>query len=101
ELAPQFVLPLLRQVAGGNDRATLQVTTNEKLLDEQPGHDGLARTGVVREQEAKWLARQHRLIDGEDLVRQRLHQRCVDGDERVEQVRQSDAMRLGDKTKEL
>ena len=62
----------------------------------RPGHDRLAGAGVVGEQEAQRLARQHRLVDGRDLVRQRLDERGVDGEHRIEQMREADALRLGD-----
>ena len=42
----------------------------------------------------KRLARQHRLVDGRDLVRQRLHVRGVDRHHRVEQKREVDALGL-------
>ena len=96
----QLVLPLLDQAAGADDEAALEVAAGDQLLDEEAGHDGLARAGVVREQEAQRLARQHRLVDRGDLVRQRLDQRGVDREHRVEQVRQADAVRLGDQAEE-
>ena len=65
-------------------------------LMSRPGHDRLAGARVVGQQEAQRLARQHRLVDGRDLVRQRLDERGVDGQHRIEEVRQADAVRLGD-----
>jgi hypothetical protein len=43
--------------------------------------------GLVGQQEPKGLPGQHRLIDRGDLVRQRVHERGVDREHRVEQVR--------------
>ena len=88
------------RLPGQTIEAALQVAARDQLLDEQAGHDGLAGAGVVGEQEAQRLARQHRLVDGRDLVRQRLDQRGVDGQHRIEQVRQADAMRLGDEAEQ-
>ena len=52
EAAVELVLPLLGQAARADDQAPLQVATNDQLLDEQAGHDGLAGARVVGEQEA-------------------------------------------------
>ena len=96
EAPVEFVLPLLGEAAGADDEAALQVAAGDQLLDEQARHDGLAGAGIVGEQEAQRLARQHALVDGRDLVRQRLDERGVDGEHRIEQMRETDAMRLGD-----
>ena len=96
----ELVLPLLGEAARADDQAALQVAAGDQLLDQQPGHDRLAGAGVVGEQEAQRLARQHRLVDRRDLVRQRLDERGVDGEHRVEQVREADALRLGDEPEE-
>ena len=100
EAAVELVLPLLGQAAGADDEAALQVAAGDQLLDEQAGHDGLAGAGVVGQQEAQRLARQHGLVDGGDLVRQRLDQRGVHGQHRIEQVRQADAVGLGDQAEQ-
>ena len=100
EAAVEFVLPLLGEAAGADDQAALQVAAGDQFLDEQPGHDGLAGAGIVGEQETQRLARQHGLVDGRDLVRQRFDQRGVDGEHRVEQMRKADAMRLGDEAEQ-
>ena len=100
EAAVELVLPLLGQAARADDQAALQVAAGDQLLDEQAGHDRLAGAGVVGQQEAQRLARQHRLVDRGDLVRQRLDERGVDRQHRIEEVRQADAVRLGDQAEE-
>ncbi len=95
ELEPQFVLPLVGQVAGHADQAALHVAADHQLLDEQAGHDRLAGAGVVGQQEAQRLAGQHLAVDAGDLVGQRLDQRGVDGQHRIEEVGQVDAVGLG------
>ncbi len=114
EPALQLVLPLFGEAARADDQATLQVPAGDQLLDQQPRHDGLARTRVVGEQEAQRLTRQHRLVHGRDLVRQRVDHRGVDRQQhgrdlvrqrvdhrgvdrqqRVEQVREADALGFG------
>ena len=58
------------RLPGQTIRHPLQVAAGDQLLDQQPRHDGLARAGVFGEQEAQRLARQHRVVDAGDLVRQ-------------------------------
>ena len=82
--AKQFVLPLLGQAARANDEAALQVAACHQLLDKQAGHDGLAGAGIIRQQKAQWLARQHLLIDGGDLVWQRIDDGRMHRQHRIE-----------------
>ena len=96
----QLVLPLLGQAAGAHDQAALQVTAGDQLLDQQPGHDGLAGTGVVRQQKTQRLAWQHGLVDGRDLVRQRVNHRGMDRQHRVKQVGKPDSLRFGYEAKQ-
>ena len=77
----------------------MQVPASDEFLDEQARHDGLAGTGVVGEQKAQRLARQHGLVDGGDLVRVRVDLRGVHRQHRVEQVREPDALGLGHQAK--
>ncbi len=95
EATPEFVLPLLSQTSRADHKATLQIPPRHQLLDKQAGHDGLAGAGVVRQQEAQGLARQHGLVHSGDLVRQRIDQRRMNREQWVEQVGQADAVRLG------
>ena len=92
ELRGQLVLPLLHQAAGGDDEAAFQVAAHHQLPDQQAGHDGLAGAGIVGEQEAERLARQHLPVDGGDLVRQGLDVRGVDREVRVEEMCETDAL---------
>ena len=100
EAPVELVLPLLRQAAGAHHQAALQVAARDQLLDEQPRHDGLAGARVVGQQEAQRLPRQHGLVHRGDLVRQRLDLRGVHREHGVEQVREADALRLGDQAEE-
>jgi hypothetical protein len=95
ELLEHFVLPLLDQAAGSDDQHALGIGAHQQLADEQAGHDSLAGTGVIGQHVAQRLARQHRLVDRDDLVRQRLHVRRVHRHHRIEQVGQVDAVGLG------
>ena len=73
-------------------RAALQIASDQKLLDEQSRHDGLAGSGIVGEQEAQRLAGQHLFVDGGDLVRQGIDVRGVDREIGVEEVSKPDAV---------
>jgi hypothetical protein len=95
ELLLQLVLPLLDEAARRNNKATLQVTADDQLLDEETGHDGFARARIIGKQEPQRLPRQHLAIDGRDLMRQRLDPRTVDGEIGVEQVGKPNPLRLG------
>ena len=101
EAAIQLVLPLLGQTARADDEASLQIAARDHLLHQEAGHDGLAGARVVRQQKSQRLARQHLLVDRCDLVRQRFDERGMDGEHRIEQMRQPDAVRLGDEPKQL
>jgi hypothetical protein len=48
----QLVLPLLDQTPGCDDQASLEIAPDQQLLDEKAGHDRLAGTRIVGEQEA-------------------------------------------------
>ena len=101
ETPVEFVLPLFGQAARADDEAALQIAADDQLLDEQPRHDRLAGARVVGQQETQRLARQHRLVDRRDLVRERVDKGRVDGEHRVEQMRQADAMRFGHEPEQM
>ena len=92
ELLAEFVLPLLNQAARRDDEAAFEIAAGDQLLHQQPGHDRLAGAGIVGEEEAKRLPRQHLAIDRRNLVRQRIDQTRVDRQIRVEIMRQLDAV---------
>ena len=92
----KLVLPLLGEAAGADDQASLQIAAGDQLLHQQARHDGLAGARIVRQQEAQRLARKHGFVNGRDLVRQRLDDRRVNGEHRIEQMREANALRLGD-----
>ncbi len=94
ELLPELVLPLLDEAPRRDHEASLDVATDHQLLAEEAGHDRLAGAGVVREEEPQRLPRDHFVVDGVDLVRQRVEVRRLDRQERVEQVGERDPFRL-------
>ena len=100
EPAVELVLPLLGEAAGTDDETALEVPAGDQLLDEQPRHDGLAGARVVGEQEAKGLPGQHGFVDRGDLMRQRLDDRSVHGEHGVEEMGETDPLRLGDEAEQ-
>ena len=95
ELGIQLVLPLFRQTAGRYDQTALQVAARDQLTDEEPGHDGLAGTGVIRQNKTEREPGQHLLIYSGDLVRERLHGGGMYGQIGVKQMGQADAVSFG------
>ncbi len=83
------------QVAGADNQAAAQVAPNEQFFDEEAGHNGFARAGVIGQQKAEGLAGQHVVVHGGNLVGQRLHQRGVNRQVGVKQVSQTDALGFG------
>ena len=78
----------------------MQISARNQLLDQQSGHDGLAGSGVVGEQKAQRLAREHFTVDGNDLVGERVNDRRMDSKNGVEQVREVDAVGFRHKAKQ-
>jgi hypothetical protein len=95
ELVFQLVLPLLDKVARCDNEAALKIAANNKLLDQQARHDGLASAGVIGKQEPQRLTRKQLTVNGRDLVRQGVDARTVDREVGIEQVREPDALSLG------
>ena len=82
EAAVELILPLFGEASGTDDQAALEVAAGDQLLDEEPGHDGLAGARIVGEEEAQRRAGQHGLVDGGDLVGERLDVGGMDGQQR-------------------
>ena len=94
EAAAEFVLPLLRQASGTDDQTAMQIAAGDQLLHQETRHDRLAGAGIVRQQKAQRLARQHGFVDRRDLVRERINDRGMHGQHRIEQVGEADALRF-------
>jgi len=86
EFLEELVLPLFRKTSGADDKTAPEVSACKELLDEEAGHDGLARAGVVRKDVAQGQTAQHFLINSGNLMRKRLHIRGMDGEVRVEEM---------------
>src|SRR5262249_44842748 len=93
-------LPPPEESTGAAEETASQIAARDHLLDEEARHDRLARAGIVVEKKAERLAREHRLVDRCNLVRQRVYERCVNCQDRIEKMGQPDAVRLGNQPKE-
>ena len=100
EAAVEFVLPLFGQRAGADDEAALEVAAGDEFFDQKAGHDGLAGAGIVGEEEAQRRTGQHGLVDGGDLVRERLDVGGVYGQQGIEEMGEADALGLGNEAEE-
>ena len=69
ELLEHFLAPLIDQAARGDDDNAPGVGTHDEFSNVKPRHDGLARAGVVGQNKAQRLARQHGFVNSSDLVR--------------------------------
>ena len=65
--------PLVLEVAWRYDEDTASQVTQFEFLDDQPGHDRLARAGVIGDEEADAGQAQHIAVDRLDLMGQRVH----------------------------
>ena len=93
ELLLQLALPLEGEVRRADDQDALGEAPKLQLADEQARHDGLARTGVVGEQEANARELEQVVVDRFELMRQRIDARDREPEVGVELV--GDAERVG------
>src|SRR5207249_6810856 len=95
EAPSEFVLPLFGETSWTYDEASLKIAPGDQFFDEQSRHDGLSSTRIICQKKSQWLTRQHRLIHRRNLVRERIDQRSVNGENRIKQMREANSMRLG------
>ncbi len=72
ELVLHFALPLEGEVGRRDDERALDQAADLQFLEEQAGHDGLAGAGVVGQQEPDAGQLEEVVVDGFELVRQRV-----------------------------
>ena len=100
ELLLHLPLPLVLEVAGRDDEDALDEPPVLHLLEDEPGHDRLPRAGVVGDEEPHARHLEGVVVDGLDLVRERVHLAHADGQHGVELVGEPDAVGL-DQEEEL
>ena len=72
KLVLELSLPLEAKVGGRYDEGSLDQPSNLQLLEKQPRHDCLSGAGVVGQQKPDARQSQEAVIDGLELVRQRI-----------------------------
>lgn len=95
ELVLELLLPLDGQRSRAEDEDPVGHRPQVELLGQEPGHDGLACTGIVGEDKSQPSLGQHVLVDGDDLVRQAANAREADREVRVVGEGEFDPVRLG------
>ena len=93
ELLLQLALPLEGEVRGADDQDALGEPAQLEFADEQARHDGLARAGVVGQQEAHARELEQVVVDRFELMRQRIDARDREPEVGIELV--GDAERVG------
>ena len=94
ELLEHLVLPLRRQRRRRKDQAPIHDPAQLQLLQQQPGHDRLARARIVGEHEPQPWLREHVPVDRLDLVRQSPYPAHRHREQRVMGKRELDAVTL-------
>src|SRR5262249_8044679 len=100
ELLLQLALPLEGEIGGADDEDAPGQPPELQLADEQAGHDGLASAGVVGEQEADPGQFEEVVVDGLQLVGQRIDPGDGQAEVGVELVSDAEGVRLETETKE-
>ena len=88
--------PVADQPRGRHNEHAADEPSGQHIAYVQAGHDGLAGSGIVRQQEAQRRLLQHVLVHGDALMRQRVDQRGFRSERGIEQMPVGEAMRLGD-----
>ncbi len=86
--------PLVSEMARDNDERASHQPAVLELLQKQASHDRLAGAGVVRQEKTDAVGGQNRVIDGINLMRQRVNLGDVYCKERIELVGEADAQRF-------
>ena len=94
ELLEHLAAPLLHQTTRRNHENTAGIGPHDEFANVKASHDGLAGAGVVSKHKPQRLLGEHRLVDGGDLVGQRLHVRSMDGHHGVKEEGEVDALGL-------
>ena len=88
-------------MAGHDDEHPANQVTIDELLEDEPGHDGLARSGIVGDEETDAGIGQDVVIDRFNLVGQGIDLTDADGQLGIELVGQAQAMGLNEQKQVL
>ena len=97
EQGAKLPLPIADEPGGGDDEHPPDASAQQHFANVEAGHDGLARSCVVRQQEAEGVLPQHSLVDRYALVRERVDARGLAGESGVELVAVREAQSLGNR----
>lgn len=86
--------PLKREVGRDHDENALCETAQLELTEEQPCHDGLTGTRIIRQEKVDPREPQKIVVDGLELVRQRVNARDRDPEVGVDLVGDPEAVGL-------
>lgn len=100
EFLGEIFLPLVNESAGADDETALEIAARNELFHQQAGHDGFSSAWIVGEEKTKGLLGQHGFIDGRNLMGDRLHERSMNSENRIEEMSETDAVGFGDKAEE-
>ena len=96
EQSRELAFPVADQSRRRDDQHPLNQAPGLAFTDVEARHDGLARAGIVGEQEPQRGLLQHVLVDRDPLVRQRVDLRDLGGEGRVEHVAEAESLALGE-----
>src|SRR5690606_21091567 len=97
----EFALPIADQARGRDDENALHQTARPHLTDVEARHDGLARTGVIGQQEPQRELLEHVFVNGDALVRQRIDLRYLRGERWIEHVAEAKPLTFGKRPNDL
>jgi len=89
-----FAEPLVFQVTRYDHKRPLNQSPVLEFLEQKPGHDGLSRTRIVSEEKPEAWVPQNVVVDGFNLVWQRVYLRHVDCVQGVELIGESNPVSL-------
>ena len=94
ELVLHFALPLEGEIGRRDDQRALDQAADLQLLEQQAGHDRLARARIIGQEEADARQLHEVVVDGLKLVRQRIDAGDGEGEVRVVLVGEAEPQRL-------
>ena len=96
EQVPHLPAPVADEAGGRDDEHPPREAPRQHLAHVEPGHDRLARAGVVGQQEPERRSFEHAFVDGNPLVRERVDERGLRCEGRVGHMAVGKAPRFGD-----
>lgn len=86
--------PVAHQPGRRHDQDAPEEPTTEHLPDVEARHNGLSGAGIVCQEKPQARLREHVVVDGNDLMGERINQRGFRAEHRTEQVPVAKALAL-------